>query len=298
VPERAPLALPTNSSLPETLPAPAPEPARTETAPAVAPVASATPASVGTTAPPPGNSTSVDAIAPKQSDSQQPQNQFQQQASTQDDGTQQDSQTDTPRTTAAVKPKASLPHDDAPAPQPVAASALDTRATTTVAPTASPTPAPALATAAQAPAPANATDALRSADSATPAAPAARVGTVQEISIRVEQPDASPVDLRVIERSGQVHVDVRTNDVSMQASLRQDLGSLTTSLQKAGYHAETFTPASASARAVSAGETGNQANHQDSSRNGGSQGDSSQGRRQQQQQKRTGNWLEEQEEQS
>jgi hypothetical protein len=135
-------------------------------------------------------------------------------------------------------------------------------------------------------------EALRTSESNLAAAPQSRSGAAQEITIRIEQPDASPVDLRVVERSGQVHVDVRTPDAAMQTSLRQDLGTLTNSLQRAGYHTEMFTPSSALGRTASSAQAGNQDDHRDSSPNRGG-GDFSQGRRQQQQQKRPSTWLEE-----
>ena len=125
-----------------------------------------------------------------------------------------------------------------------------------------------------------------------------RTGVAQEISIRISPADSPAVDLRVVERAGQVHVDVRTADSAMQSSLRQDLGNLTNSLERAGYHTETFIPSQALARAASSAETGHQGNQQDTSQNRGGSGDSSGGRRQQQQQqKRPGTWLEEFEEQ-
>jgi Flagellar hook-length control protein FliK len=127
----------------------------------------------------------------------------------------------------------------------------------------------------------------------------ARTGVAQEISIRISPADSPAVDLRVVERAGQVHVDVRTADSAMQSSLRQDLGNLTNSLERAGYHTETFIPSQALGRAASSAETGHQDNQQDPSQNRGGSGDSSGGRRQQQQQqKRPGTWLEEFEEQS
>ncbi len=136
---------------------------------------------------------------------------------------------------------------------------------------------------------------LRSAEASVPAAQPERTGAAQEISIRIASPGAAPVDLRVSERSGQVSVDVRTNDAAVQTSLRQDLGALTHSLERAGYHAEIITPASPAGRAASASPAGSQDRHQDSSRNGGGSPDFTGGRRQQQ--KRTGNWLEQQEDQ-
>jgi hypothetical protein len=138
-------------------------------------------------------------------------------------------------------------------------------------------------------------EALRTSESELPAAAPARTGAAQEIAIRIEQPDSSPVDLRVVERSGQLHVDVRTPDSAMQTSLRQDLGTLTNSLQRAGFHADVFTP-SALGRTASSAQTSNQENQRDPSQNRGGSPDHSEGRRQQQQ-KRSSNWLEELEDQ-
>jgi hypothetical protein len=138
-------------------------------------------------------------------------------------------------------------------------------------------------------------EALRTTESDLAAAPQPRTGAAQEISIRIAPPDSPAVDLRVVERAGQVHVDVRTSDSAMQTSLRQDLGTLTNSLERAGYHTETFTPSSILTRAAASAQTDHQ---QDPSQNRGGTGDFSGGRRQQQQQqKRPGTWLEEFEEQ-
>jgi hypothetical protein len=140
-------------------------------------------------------------------------------------------------------------------------------------------------------------DALRTSESDLAAPPQSRTGAAQEITIRIEQPDALPVDLRVVERSGQLHVDVRTPDAAIETSLREDLGTLTNSLERAGYHAETFTPSSGLGRTALSAQTSNQNDHQDSPQNRGGSGGSSEGRRQQQPQKRPSTWLEEMEDQ-
>jgi hypothetical protein len=139
--------------------------------------------------------------------------------------------------------------------------------------------------------------ALRSSEPDLPAAPQLRAGAAQEISIRIAQPDASTIDLRVVERSGQLHVDVRTSDAAMQTSLRQDLGTLTNSLDRAGYHSEIFTPSSTFGRTASSAQMSNQDDPQDPSQSRNGSGDLSGGRRQQQQQKRPSTWLEEMENQ-
>jgi len=139
-------------------------------------------------------------------------------------------------------------------------------------------------------------EALRTSEPELLAAPPLRAGAAQEISIRIAQPDASTIDLRVVERSGQLHVDVRSSDAAMQSSLRQDLGTLTNSLERAGYHSETFTPSSTLNRMASSAQMNNQDDRQDQSQNRGGAGDFSGGRRQQQQ-KRPSTWLEELEDQ-
>jgi len=139
--------------------------------------------------------------------------------------------------------------------------------------------------------------ALRTSEPDLPAAPQLRAGVAQEISIRIAQPDASTIDLRVVERSGQLHVDVRTSDTAMQTSLREDLGTLTNSLDRAGYHSETFIPSSTLARTLSSAPMSNQDDGKDPSQNRQGSGDPSGGRRQQQQQKRPSTWLEEMEDQ-
>ncbi len=139
-------------------------------------------------------------------------------------------------------------------------------------------------------------EALRTSEPELPAAPQLHAGAAQEISIRIAQPDATTIDLRVVERSGQLHVDVRSSDSAMQSSLRQDLGTLTNSLDRAGYHSEIFTPFSLLGRAATSAQMSNRDDHQDRSQDRGGAGVFSGGRRQQQQ-KRPSTWLEEMEDQ-
>jgi hypothetical protein len=74
-----------------------------------------------------------------------------------------------------------------------------------------------------------------SAPATTPSSP------VQQIAVRISQGDGAPVDLHVTERGGEIQVSVRTADAAMQTSLRQDLGTLSSSLERVGYRAEMFT---------------------------------------------------------
>jgi hypothetical protein len=119
----------------------------------------------------------------------------------------------------------------------------------------------------------------------------------QAFAVRIAQPNAPVVDLHVSERNGQVQVSVRTADTGLQTSLRQDLGTLVSSLQRAGYHAETFTPHGTVTQASSLPEAGSHRDSQDS--RGGSREWA--GGRQQQQRQRGQNsqaWLRELENQT
>jgi hypothetical protein len=56
-----------------------------------------------------------------------------------------------------------------------------------------------------------------------------------------------PVEVRVLERAGQVHVAVRSSDPQFNRSLGEGLGELVTNLESRGYATETFRPQSNSA---------------------------------------------------
>jgi len=129
---------------------------------------------------------------------------------------------------------------------------------------------------------------------ATSAAPATPSPVVQEIAVRISQPDSPAVDVHVTEHAGEIHVAVRTPDVELQASLRQDLGTLTNSLERAGYHAETIVPRAAGGAQMNLRDErpGTQPGF---SGRGGSQGESGSGKQKGQREQRGTNWLEEQE---
>jgi hypothetical protein len=144
-------------------------------------------------------------------------------------------------------------------------------------------------------------NAIRASEPALPAAPPLAASSVPQIAMRIDRPDSPSIDVRVVERAGQVHVDVRTSDTALQSTLRQDLGSLSNSLERAGYHTETITPVSAAARAAAS----SQMNHEDGQRNGQPDtsgrggGEGSGGRRQQRQRDQSSAaWIEELEKQA
>ena len=139
-----------------------------------------------------------------------------------------------------------------------------------------------------------AADAVRNSEPAAPPAPAAPGAPIQEIAVRIARPEAPAVDLQVTERGGEIHVAVRTADAGLQTSLREDLGTLTTSLERAGYHAETFVPSAAAPQsAAQMGSREDRQGSQQGSGRGGSQSDSSQERQQRQRPQSGPDWLEE-----
>jgi hypothetical protein len=108
------------------------------------------------------------------------------------------------------------------------------------------------------------------------------------------------VDVHLTERAGQVHVAVRTPDAGLQTSLRQDLGTLVNSLERAGFHTEAAVP-HAGILAQSSGQTLSQNSSHDrqetnggwSGAGGGQSGRDSSGHRQQQQNRREPqDWIE------
>ncbi len=65
---------------------------------------------------------------------------------------------------------------------------------------------------------------------------------VTEIELQVRGVNGEPVNVRLQEQRGDVVVDVRTPDSELAASLRKDLGALTSALERNGYDAEAWTP--------------------------------------------------------
>jgi hypothetical protein len=132
---------------------------------------------------------------------------------------------------------------------------------------------------------------------------------VREISVVVAPPAADgkrnePVEVRVLDRAGQVHVAVRSADSELNRSLGDRLGELTTQLEHSGYRAESWRPhqttatlaASAAASEVSArtllGGAHHEAPYDSSGQNQGRDGQSSGHEQRNQQQDGRPQWLE------
>jgi hypothetical protein len=190
------------------------------------------------------------------------------------------------RTPIAVAPQASDP-------QPIAAVPTHATLTNSIVEAAGPSPAPPVV-----PAAAHVIDTPHTSVAATlrtsepaivtpPPAPATH--SAQEIAVRISRPEAAPVDLHVVERAGEVHVAVRTPDATLESSLRQDLPSLVRSLDRAGFHAETFTPAPITVHAAGGSFSSSMSfrdSQSDPQSGGFGQGDRSGARQEQQQQQR------------
>jgi hypothetical protein len=93
-----------------------------------------------------------------------------------------------------------------------------------------------------------------------------RAGAAHEITLKLSPTRESGVEVRVVERAGEVRVAVRTPDGELAQSLRQNLGDLTRSLEDRGYRSETWHPAAA--QAASSGSA-----PQDNRSDGGNYGD-------------------------
>lgn len=158
-------------------------------------------------------------------------------------------------------------------------------------------------------------DTLRASETANAAAPqAATAGGIEirDISLRIARAENPVVDLRVIERGGEIHVTVRTPDTGLETLLRRDLGALTNSLERAGYRAETYVPRTGhemaqllSKSAANMDQHESRESQQESyNRNQGNHGGGSNGRQDQRRQpnhqdrnQRTQNWTKEMENQ-
>lgn len=206
--------------------------------------------------------------------------------------------------TSEIKPRQEAKAHEASAPAPVAAvayTAMNENANSFLNPPPNPS---SLQTATKtqalggAPVP-SAVEALRAAAPAAPAASAQASAPIREIAIRIASPQAPAVDVHLIERGGQINVAVRTPDGGLQTLLRQDLGSLVNSLERAGYRAEAFAPRDGVQQAPIATQTNSQNSREESQTGSGDRGnafgDSQQGGQQQQRQRDSHGpkWIEE-----
>ena len=81
----------------------------------------------------------------------------------------------------------------------------------------------------------------------------------QELSLSVSSDNNQKVELRLVDRAGEVHVSVRTPDEALARSMREDLGNLTAKLGQSGFSSEAYMPASGSSSEMS-GQRGSSEN--------------------------------------
>ncbi len=127
------------------------------------------------------------------------------------------------------------------------------------------------------------------------APPQTHVPSVQDITVRIAQPEAPSVDLHVTQRGGEIQVAVRTPDAALQTSLRQNLNVLTTSLERAGYRADAIAPSSAASSQTNSRELDSESSHDASadSRDRRQQPQQQHQQQQNQRDQRAARWLDE-----
>lgn len=80
--------------------------------------------------------------------------------------------------------------------------------------------------------------------------PPALAAPLKDVSLRIEQPQGQNVEVRVVERAGEVRVAVRGGDSDVIQGLRQNLSELADRLSENGFHAETWRPAASEGSAA------------------------------------------------
>jgi hypothetical protein len=80
---------------------------------------------------------------------------------------------------------------------------------------------------------------------------------MRDISVRVESAQGQNVDIRIVQRAGDLQIAVKSDDTNTTQGLRQGLTELSNRLNESGYQAETWRPGHATAAAESAAESGN-----------------------------------------
>lgn len=93
-----------------------------------------------------------------------------------------------------------------------------------------------------------------------PAVP--RTEPARDISFRIASHSADAVDVKLVDRAGQIHVSVRSADPALTKSLQANISDLAGKLEHSGFHAETSVPG----RTEPAREPQQNPNFQDSSR--------------------------------
>jgi hypothetical protein len=86
---------------------------------------------------------------------------------------------------------------------------------------------------------------------------------LRDVSVRVENAEGRQVDVRIVQRAGDMQIAVRSVDSDTTQGLRHGLSELATRLNDSGYRSETWHPGQAAA-SPQPGESGNQSHRQNS----------------------------------
>ncbi len=84
---------------------------------------------------------------------------------------------------------------------------------------------------------------------------------MKDIAVRVETAAGQNVDVRIVQRAGDLQIAVTAADVDTTQGLRHGLSELTNRLNESGYHAETWRPGQAAATSEPSAESGNSSQH-------------------------------------
>lgn len=74
------------------------------------------------------------------------------------------------------------------------------------------------------------------------AQPQSQPQPIRDLTLRLTANQQDHVDIKVVERSGEVHVAVRSVDPELSNSLQQGIGDLVTTLENKGIHTEAWRP--------------------------------------------------------
>jgi hypothetical protein len=123
---------------------------------------------------------------------------------------------------------------------------------------------------------------VRSADIDQTPAPSAN-NTVRDVRLQVTGSDDQRVDVRVMDRGGELRVSVRADDPSLVRSLQDNVGDLSTRLDQAHFQSEVWTPRTqAISQTDSASTNGRTFSNGGEASGGSGQGQQQNGRQQQQ----------------
>ena len=89
-----------------------------------------------------------------------------------------------------------------------------------------------------------------------------RTEPARDLSFRIASGNADPIDIKLTDRAGQIHVAVRSSDAALTQSLQTNVSDLAGKLERSGFHTETHLPQ----HAASTRETAQHQAFQDSSR--------------------------------